>query len=30
MKMNKQHGLGSTDKMPREYLEALLLSDYGR
>ena len=25
--MNKQHGLGSTDKMPREYLEALLLSD---
>ncbi len=25
--MNKQHGLGSTDKMLREYLEALLLSD---
>lgn len=25
--MNKQHGLVSTDKMPREYLEALLLSD---
>ncbi|SUY49777.1 HD domain-containing protein [Lacrimispora sphenoides] len=25
--MNKQHGLGSTDKMPREYLEALFLSD---
>jgi tRNA nucleotidyltransferase (CCA-adding enzyme) len=29
MNMNKQHGLGSTDKMPREYLEAILLSDKG-
>ncbi len=25
--MNKQHGLGSTDKIPREYLESLLLND---
>jgi len=29
MNMKKQHGLGSTDKMPREYLEAILLSDKG-
>jgi len=27
--MNKQLGLGSTDRMPREYLEDILLSDEG-
>ncbi|CUX69512.1 HD domain protein [Clostridium sp. C105KSO15] len=27
--MNKQHGLGSADRMPSEYLEDILLSDKG-